>query len=115
MEEAGPREYLYFNPEKVVAGIVTCGGLCPGLNNVIRSIYMQLHFQYHVKNIIGFRYGYRGISVHAEPGPLLMTEDEVEHIHNRGGSILGSSRGDSSPEKIVDGLEFHGINMLFIK
>ncbi len=113
MEEAGPREYLYFNPEKAVAGIVTCGGLCPGLNNVIRSIFMQLHFQYRVKNIIGFRYGYRGIFKHSDPGPLRLTEDEVEHIHNRGGSILGSSRGNSDPEKIVDGLVFHGINMLF--
>ncbi|MFC1481101.1 ATP-dependent 6-phosphofructokinase [Candidatus Neomarinimicrobiota bacterium] len=113
MEEAGPREYLYFNPKKVVAGIVTCGGLCPGLNNVIRSIFMQLHFQYHVKNIIGFRYGYRGIAVNAHPGPMQLTEDNVELIHNRGGSILSSSRGGPGADKIVDGLEHHGINMLF--
>ncbi|UCH61684.1 MAG: ATP-dependent 6-phosphofructokinase [Fidelibacterota bacterium] len=113
LEEAGPRERLYFNPEKVVAGIVTCGGLCPGLNNVIRSIFMQIHYQYKVKNIIGFRYGYRGIYQNSHPGPMMLTENDVEHIHNRGGSILGSSRGSSDPVEIVDGLEYYGINILF--
>ncbi|NVM56357.1 MAG: ATP-dependent 6-phosphofructokinase [Candidatus Helarchaeota archaeon] len=113
LEEAGPRKRLYFDPDKVVAGIVTCGGLCPGLNNVIRSIFMQLHYQYHVKNIIGFRYGYRGIYQNSDPGPLLLTVKDVEHIHNRGGSILGSSRGSSSPVEIVEGLEYYGINILF--
>ena len=113
LEEAGPRERLYFNSEKVVAGIVTCGGLCPGLNNVIRSTFMQLYYQYKVKNIIGFRYGYRGTYQNSDPGPLLLTVNDVEHIHNRGGSILGSSRGSSSPVEIVDGLEYYGINILF--
>ena len=113
LEGAGPRERLYFNPEKVVAGIVTCGGLCPGLNNVIRSIFMQIHYQYKVKNIIGFRYGYRGIYRNSDPGPMMLTENDVEHIHNRGGSILGSSRGSSDPVEIVDGLEYYGVNLLF--
>jgi len=113
LEEAGPRERLYFTPEKVVAGIVTCGGLCPGLNNVIRSIFMQIHYQYKVKNIIGFRYGYRGIYRNSDPGPMMLTENDVEHIHNRGGSILGSSRGSSNPVEIVDGLEYYGVNLLF--
>jgi len=70
LEEAGPREYLFFHPEKVTAGIVTCGGLCPGLNNVIRSLFLQLHYQYGIKNILGFRYGYRGICPKCKPGPL---------------------------------------------
>lgn len=113
LEEAGPRERLYFNPEKVVAGIVTCGGLCPGLNNVIRSIFMQIHYQYKVKNIIGFRYGYRGIYRNSDPGPMMLSENDVEHIHNRGGSILGSSRGSSNPVEIVEGLEYYGVNLLF--
>jgi len=113
LEEAGPRERLYFDPEKVVAGIVTCGGLCPGLNDVIRSIFMQIHYQYKVKNIIGFRYGYRGIYRNSDPGPMMLTENDVEHIHNRGGSILGSSRGSSNPVEIVDGLEYYGVNLLF--
>ena len=113
LEQAGPRERLYFNPEKVTAGIVTCGGLCPGLNNVIRSMFMQLYYQYKVKNIIGFRYGYRGIYQSSDPGPLLLTVTDVEHIHNRGGSILGSSRGSSDPVEIVNGLEYYGVNILF--
>jgi len=113
LEEAGPRKRLYFSPEKVVAGIVTCGGLCPGLNNVIRSIFMQIHYQYKVKNIIGFRYGYRGIYKNSELGPMMLTVNDVGHIHNRGGSILGSSRGSSDPVEIVDGLEYYGVNLLF--
>lgn len=113
LEQAGPRERLYFNPEKVTAGIVTCGGLCPGLNNVIRSMFMQLYYQYKVKNIIGFRYGYRGIYQNSDPGPLLLTVTDVEHIHNRGGSILGSSRGSSDTVEIVNGLEYYGVNILF--
>jgi len=113
LEEAGPRERLYFDPEKVTAGIVTCGGICPGLNNVIRSLFMQLHYQYKVKNIIGFRYGYRGIYRNSSPGPFLLTASDVESIHNRGGSLLGSSRGRSDPVEIVDGLEYYGVNLLF--
>lgn len=113
LEEAGPRKHLFYNPEEVVAGIVTCGGLCPGLNNVIRSLFMQLHYQYKVKNIIGFRYGYRGVYKDSDPSPLSLTVKDVEPIHNRGGSILGSSRGSSDPGKIVDGLEYYGINILF--
>ncbi len=113
LEEAGPRERLYFDPEKVVAGIVTCGGLCPGLNDVIRSTFMQLYYQYKVKNIIGFRYGYRGIYRNSAPGPMMLTVNDVGPIHNRGGSILGSSRGSSNPVEIVDGLEYYGVNLLF--
>ena len=113
LEEAGPRERLYFDPEKVVAGIVTCGGLCPGLNNVIRSLFIQLNYQYKAKNVVGFRYGYRGIYQDSDPGPLLLTAGDVEPIHNRGGSILGSSRGSSDPAKIVDGLEYYEIDILF--
>ena len=113
MEVAGPRERLFFDPTKVTAGIVTCGGLGPGINNVIRSLYMQLHFQYGVPDILGFRYGYRGILENSNPGPMTLTAREVEPIHNRGGSILSSSRGTSDPAGIVDGLEHYGVDMLF--
>ncbi|UCH09976.1 MAG: ATP-dependent 6-phosphofructokinase [Fidelibacterota bacterium] len=113
LEAAGPREKLYFNPSEVTAGIVSCGGLCPGINNVIRSLYMQLHFQYRVKRVLGFRFGYRGIYRGAKPAPQELTEEMVEDIHNHGGSILGSSRGSSEATQIVDGLEHHGVNMLF--
>jgi 6-phosphofructokinase 1 len=113
LEEAGPRKLLYFNPTEITAGIVTCGGLCPGINNVIRSLVMQLHYQYDAKNIIGFRFGYRGIYTDSHPNPISITPDLVEPIHNRGGSILGSSRGGSDPGRIVDGLEHYGIDILF--
>ncbi len=113
MEAAGPRESLFFSPGKVTAGIVTCGGLCPGLNNVIRSLFMQLHYQYKVSKIFGFRYGYRGIYPECNPKPLTLTMDDVDSIHNSGGSILGSSRGDSDPARIVDGLVHFGVDVLF--
>ena len=38
VHRAGPREKIYFKPEQVKAAIVTCGGLCPGLNDVIRQV-----------------------------------------------------------------------------
>ncbi len=113
MEVAGPRERLFFDPPKVTAGIVTCGGLGPGINNVIRSLFMQLHYQYGVQDILGFRYGYRGILENSSPGPLALSAKMVEPIHNSGGSILSSSRGTSDPVRIVDGLEHYGIDMLF--
>ncbi|MEE9465301.1 MAG: 6-phosphofructokinase, partial [Candidatus Neomarinimicrobiota bacterium] len=113
MELAGPRKRLYFDPKKVTAGIVTCGGLCPGINNVIRSLFMQLHFQYGVPVILGFRYGFRGILKDSKPGPRTLTIRDVEPIHNLGGSILASSRGSSDPVGLVDGLVHHGIDLLF--
>ena len=113
LEKAGPRKRIFFDPEKVIAGIVTCGGLCPGLNNVIRQLVMQLSYQYRVNKIIGFRYGFRGIYPESEISPLYLTVKDVEPIHHYGGSVLGTSRGHSDPVKIVDGLEYYGVNMLF--
>ncbi|MCK4578670.1 MAG: ATP-dependent 6-phosphofructokinase [Candidatus Marinimicrobia bacterium] len=113
MELAGPRERLYYDPRKVTAGIVSCGGLCPGINNVIRALFMQLNYQYGVPTVLGFRYGYRGICKNCSPGPITLTVDDVEPIHNRGGSILGSSRGGADVTELVDGLEHYGVNMLF--
>lgn len=60
-ELAGPRAKLFFNPQQTRAGIVTCGGLCPGLNNVIRSLFLELHHAYGVKEVLGFRGGYQGL------------------------------------------------------
>ena len=60
LECAGPREKIYFMPAHVHAGIVTCGGLCPGLNDVIRSIVRCLWYRYDVKRVSGIRYGYKG-------------------------------------------------------
>jgi len=114
LEKAGPREKIFFNPAEVTAGIVTCGGLCPGLNNVIRAIVMCLWYQYGVTRICGIRYGYRGfISKFGFP-VMQLTPEKVIDIHNKGGTILGSSRGyGDHVEEIVDSIEKLNLNILF--
>jgi 6-phosphofructokinase 1 len=112
-ELAGPRNRVFFDPTKVRAGIVTCGGLCPGLNNVIRGLVFELWFGYGVRRIFGFRYGYEGIVARGVP-PIELSPEVVRDIHEQGGSILGSSRGDQDPEKMVDTLEARGISLLFV-
>ena len=92
-ELAGPRARLFFDPEQTRAGIVTCGGLCPGLNNVIRSIYLELHYAYGVKHVIGFRGGYQGLDPNRGREPLELTAEIVDSIHKEGGTLLGTSRG----------------------
>jgi len=103
-EQVGARRKIFFDPTKVRAGIVTCGGLCPGLNDVIRAAVMCLHFRYGVQNILGFRYGYEGVVEKHGHAPLELTPGVVDHIHETGGTILGSSRGSQTPEDIVDNL-----------
>lgn len=112
-ELAGPRNRIFFEPGKVRAGIVTCGGLCPGLNNVIRGLVFELWFGYGVRRIVGFRYGYEGL-VPAGVTPMELTPDSVLDIHEKGGTMLGSSRGNQDPEKMVDTLEARGISLLFV-
>ncbi len=114
IEKAGPREKVYFEPAKVHAGVVTCGGLCPGLNDVIRAIVMTLWYRYGIKRISGFRYGYRGFLSRFNLPVMELTPDVVTKIHSLGGTILGTSRGygDCIEEK-VDTLERLNINMLF--
>lgn len=112
-ELAGPRNRLFFEPKKVRAGIVTCGGLCPGLNNVVRGLVFELWFGYGVKRITGFRYGYEGLTSQGTiPQPL--TPDVVMNIDEQGGTFLGSSRGNQPPEAMVDTLEARGVDMLFV-
>jgi 6-phosphofructokinase 1 len=93
MECAGPRQRLFFNPSGLACGIVTCGGLCPGLNDVIRAIVLSLHHHYGVQQIYGFRFGFEGLVTGRRAEPVLLTPDAVNRIHHTGGSILGSSRG----------------------
>lgn len=113
-EPAGPRKKIYFDPSKTRAGIVTCGGLCPGFNDVIRALVLELNFRYGVKKIYGFRNGYQGfIARHGHP-VMEMTPELVGHINEDGGTILGTSRGQQDPTEIVDCLEQMGINMLFV-
>jgi 6-phosphofructokinase 1 len=112
-ELAGPRSNLFFNPETTKAGIVTCGGLCPGLNNVIRSIFLELYFIYGVKDIIGFRYGYKGLDPASGVDPIVLTTSRVKNIHKEGGTMLGTSRGPVNIKSAVDNLIRLGINILF--
>ena len=112
-EKAGPREKIFFDPARTKAAIVTCGGLCPGLNNVIRSVYLQLHFHYGVNAVLGIRYGFSGFAPEAAASPVWLNTEMVNDIHQRGGTLLGSSRGPVSADIIVDVLEQRGINILF--
>ncbi|PKL46732.1 MAG: diphosphate--fructose-6-phosphate 1-phosphotransferase [Candidatus Riflebacteria bacterium HGW-Riflebacteria-2] len=112
-EKAGPREKIFFDPAHTRAGIVTCGGLCPGLNDVIRGLVMQMHFWYGVKNIYGFRYGYLGMVKESGLQPMVLDPDVVSEIHEKGGTILGSSRGPQNVSLMVDRLMDYNINILF--
>lgn len=112
-EMAGPRRHIYFDPSKLKCGIVTCGGLCPGLNDVIRSIVLSLLYHYGVKTVFGFRYGYEGLSPKYSHEPLELTPSEVLDIHQQGGTILGTSRGPQDIPEMVDTLERMNIGILF--
>jgi 6-phosphofructokinase 1 len=113
MERAGPRRRIFFNPEDVRAAIVTCGGLCPGLNDVIRGVTMVLWYRYGVRYVTGLRYGYEGLIPRFGHAPIPLTPDVVADIHKNGGTILGSSRGPQNVSDMVDFLAANGINMLF--
>ncbi|MEA1996506.1 MAG: ATP-dependent 6-phosphofructokinase [Gemmatimonadota bacterium] len=113
-EKAGPREKLFFDPQNVYAAIVTCGGLCPGLNNVIQSIFLELHHRYGVGKVLGVRYGYQGFDPKVGLEPFRMTPEFVDELQSAGGSVLGCSRGGVPPEVVVDTLERWKVDMLFI-
>lgn len=112
-ETAGPRERIYFDPLRMTCGIVTCGGLSPGLNNVIRSIVMELHYSYKVRRILGFRYGFAGLAPKSECEPIPLSPQSVQLIHRHGGTILGTSRGPQDPDAMVETLVQQGVNLLF--
>ncbi|MGQ9661580.1 MAG: ATP-dependent 6-phosphofructokinase [Kiritimatiellia bacterium] len=113
LEAAGPRRHICFSPAQVRAAIVSCGGLCPGINDVIRAITMVLWFRYGVRQVLGLRYGYEGLVASIGHKPIPLTPDVVADIHQHGGTILGSSRGPQSVPAMVDFLQSEGINMLF--
>jgi len=112
-ELAGPRNKIYFDPKKTRAAIVTCGGLSPGLNNVIRSIFHELYHAYGVKEIFGFRGGYHGLDPETPNKPILLTPEFVDDIHKEGGTVLGTSRGPVDIVRAVDNLVKMKIDILF--
>ena len=112
-EAAGPRQVNYFRGEQVVAGIVTCGGLCPGMNNVIRGLVMQLWYSYGCRRIIGFRYGFQGLFAEPAFPPEELSPGDVRDVHLMGGTFLGSSRGNPTMEEMVETIQRHKINVMF--
>ncbi|MBN1525218.1 MAG: ATP-dependent 6-phosphofructokinase [Spirochaetales bacterium] len=111
--KAGPRNTIFFDPSKTRVAIVTCGGLCPGLNNVIRSLVMELYYRYQVRTIFGMRHGYRGFVSKYALEPVMLTPEAVKGIHEMGGSFIGSSRGPQDIGEIVDCMERMNISILF--
>lgn len=113
-EKAGPREYLYFDPKVTRAAIVTAGGLCPGTNNVIRSLVLHLVHKYGISSVLGFRYGFAGLDPASKTPPIPLSTDDVRHIHARGGTMLGTSRGGHDAGVMCDTLAAHRIDCLFV-
>jgi len=113
-EAAGPRRKLFFDPTKTKSAIVTCGGLCPGLNDVIRAIVLEAYYAYGATNVLGIRYGLEGFIPSYHHDVIELTPQRVEHIHQFGGTMLGSSRGPQDFGAIVDALERMNISMLFV-
>jgi 6-phosphofructokinase 1 len=113
LEEAGPRKEIFFEPSKLTCGIVTCGGLCPGLNDVIRSMTLSLHYHYGVKRVYGFPYGYEGLAPKYGHKPLELTPASIGRISESGGTVLGSSRGNQDVPEMVDTLERMDVGILF--
>jgi 6-phosphofructokinase 1 len=112
-ELAGPRSQILFAPETLTCGIVTCGGLCPGLNDVVRSIVLTLTHAYGTRHILGFPYGYAGLSSKHGYEPIVLTLEAVESIHEQGGTLLGSSRGAQDVKEMVDTLVRWNVGILF--
>ncbi len=113
-ELAGPRQKIYFDPSKLRCAVVTCGGLCPGLNDIIRSVVLELYHHYGVRNIFGIRYGLQGFIPHYGHEVIELKPSRVSNIMDMGGSILGSSRGPQDINEIVDSLERMNIGILFM-
>jgi 6-phosphofructokinase 1 len=113
-EMAGPRDRIFFDPSQVRCAIVTCGGLCPGINNVIRGLVLELTHAYGVKEIFGFRYGYEGMVARHGHEPVRLGPAQVESIHYHGGTFLGTSRGTQDPAEMVDTLAAMEIGVLFV-
>ena len=112
-EKAGPRENIFFEPAKTKVAIVTCGGLCPGVNNVIRSLVNELYYRYGISRVLGIKYGYEGLIPKYNHPVVELTAPMVSYIHLTGGTFLGTSRGNQDVEKMVDTLEIMNINVLF--
>ncbi|TSA29096.1 MAG: ATP-dependent 6-phosphofructokinase [Verrucomicrobiaceae bacterium] len=113
-EVAGPRKKIYFDPSQTTCAIVTCGGLCPGFNDVIRAIVMQAYYRYGVRRIYGIPYGFEGLIPEYGHAIVNLTPEAVANIHEFGGTWLGTSRGPQDVLRMVDRLQELGVNVLFV-
>ena len=113
-EPGGPRRQLFFPPGGTRVGIVTCGGLCPGLNDVIRGLVVELADHYGIHDVLGFRYGYAGLVSGLTPDPIALTTENVALIPDQGGTMLGTSRGGQDPAAMADRLAELGVDILFV-
>jgi 6-phosphofructokinase 1 len=113
-EKAGPRAQIFFEPKKVTVGIVSAGGICPGINDVIRAIVLELHHGYGVERIFGFRFGFAGLDSTSGYEPIVLEPATVRDIHARAGSMLGTSRGPRDASLMVDTLERLGVDVLLV-
>ena len=113
LEEAGPRQKIFFQPDRTTAAIVTCGGLSPGLNNVIRSVFYELFENFGVRRVLGIRNGYLGLNPDSSLQPVELNKEFVEPIDKLGGTVLGSSRGPQEPTVMADFLQSQNIDMIF--
>lgn len=111
-QRAGAREKIYFNPAEVTVGVVTCGGLCPGLNDVIRAVAFCAVEGYGVKRVLGFQYGYEGLVARYFHPPVTLTPDNTDDIHERGGTVLKSSRGPQEVKEIIHTLKHFKVDIL---
>ena len=113
LEVAGPRQRIFFRPGETTAAIVTCGGLSPGLNNVIRSVFYELFENYGVQRVLGIRNGYLGLNPDSGLEPIALSKEFVEPIDKLGGTVLGSSRGAQPPAAMADFLQANRVDILF--
>jgi len=113
LELAGPRQKIFFEPDALKVGIVTCGGICPGLNTVVRGLVMTLWHGYGVRGIFGFRYGFAGLVPREGYPAVALSPEFVRDIHTTGGTVLGTSRGPQDPGAMVDTLEQMNVRLLF--
>ena len=109
---AGPRDTIYFDPSAITAGIVTVGGLCPGVNHILQALVVALT-AYGVRDIRGIRYGLRGFFETDYP-PVPLSVESVDQIHLNGGTVLGTSRGGSNVPRIVDAIQLMKLDQVYL-